>query len=191
MKFVNPKGDHHMRVTADKVTEPRLFITSDLHLGHKAIIQYCNRPFDFTEQGIEESDDFLLAQYRDTVKENDMVIFLGNLTFKKNHKGQKMTEIITKLPGRKVLIKGNHDWYKDSFYRKCGFLSVNRYLIFGDYFLCHFPVTGKADFNGRLMDEEYCKFVKATRGFIGDKTGFCTRIIHGHTHTRKPRLRSV
>ena len=36
MKFVNPKGDHHMRVTADKVTEPRLFITSDLHLGHKA-----------------------------------------------------------------------------------------------------------------------------------------------------------
>lgn len=185
MKFVNPKGDHHMRVTADKVTEPRLFITSDLHLGHKAIIQYCNRPFDFTEQGIEESDDFLLAQYRDTVKENDMVIFLGNLTFKKNHKGQKMTEIITKLPGRKVLIKGNHDWYKDSFYRKCGFLSVNRYLIFGDYFLCHFPVTGKADFNGRLMDEEYCKFVKATRGFIGDKTGFCTRIIHGHTNTQR------
>lgn len=185
MKFVNPKGDHHMRVTADKVTEPRLFITSDLHLGHKAIIQYCNRPFDFTEQGIEESDDFLLAQYRDTVKENDIVIFLGNLTFKKNHKGQKMTEIITKLPGRKVLIKGNHDWYKDSFYRKCGFLSVNRYLIFGDYFLCHFPVTGKADFNGRLMDEEYCKFVKATRGFIGDKTGFCTRIIHGHTNTQR------
>lgn len=100
-----------------------------------------------------------------------MVIFLGDLTFKKNHKGQKMTEIITMLPGRKVLIKGNHDWYKDSFYRKSGFLSVNRYLIFGDYFLCHFPVTGKADFNGRLMDEEYCKFVKATRGFIGEKTG--------------------
>ena len=110
-----------MRVTADKVTEPRLFITSDLHLGHKAIIQYCKRPFDFTDKGIEECDDFLLEQYRNTVNENDMVIFLGDLTFKKNHKGQKMTEIITKLPGRKVLIKGNHDWYKDSFYRKCGF----------------------------------------------------------------------
>lgn len=116
MKFVNPKGDHHMRVTADKVTEPRLFITSDLHLGHKAIIQYCNRPFDFTDKGIEECDDFLLEQYRNTINENDMVIFLGDLTFKKNHKGQKMTEIVTKLPGRKVLIKGNHDWYKDSFY---------------------------------------------------------------------------
>lgn len=173
-----------MRVTADKVTEPRLFITSDLHLGHKAIIQYCNRPFDFTDNGIEECDEFLLEQYRNTVNENDMVFFLGDLTFKKNHKGQKMTEIFTKLPGRKVLIKGNHDWYKDSFYRKCGFLSVNRYLIFGDYFLCHFPVTGKADFNGRLMDEEYCRFVKATRDFIGEKTGLCTRIIHGHTHTR-------
>lgn len=174
-----------MRVTADKVTEPHLFITSDLHLGHKAIIQYCNRPFDFTEQGIEECDDFLLEQYRNTVNENDMVIFLGDLTFKKNHKGQKMTEIFTKLPGRKVLIKGNHDWYKDSFYRKCGFLSVNRYLIFGNYFLCHFPVTGKPDYHGRLMDEEYCKFVKATCGFIGEKTGCCTRIIHGHTHTQR------
>lgn len=174
-----------MSTVQDRVDAPRLFITSDLHLGHKNIIQYCNRPFDFTEQGIEESDDFLLAQYRDTVKENDMVIFLGDLTFKKNHKGQKMTEIITKLPGRKVLIKVNHDWYKDSFYRKCGFLSVNRYLIFGDCFLCHFPVTGKADFNGILMDEEYCKFVKATRGFIGEKTGFYTRVIHGHTHTQR------
>lgn len=184
MKFVNPKGDHHMRVTADKVTEPRLFITSDLHLGHKAIIQYCNRPFDFTDKGIEECDDFLLEQYRNTVNENDMVIFLGDLTFKKNHKGQKMTEIFTKLPGRKVLIKGNHDWYKDSFYRKCGFLSVNRYLIFGNYFLCHFPVTGKPDYHGRLMDEEYCKFVKATCGFIGEKTDCCTVIIHGHTHTQ-------
>ena len=184
-KFQTLKGDQYMSTVQDRVDAPRLFITSDLHLGHKAIIQYCNRPFDFTDQGIEESDDFLLAQYRDTVKENDMVIFLGDLTFKKNHKGQKMTEIITKLPGRKVLIKGNHDWYRDSFYRKCVFLSVNRYLIFGDYFLCHFPVTGKADFNGRLMDEEYCKFVKATRGFIGDKTGFCTRIIHGHTHTQR------
>ena len=71
-----------MRVTDDKVTEPRLFITSDLHLGHKAIIQYCNRPFDFTDKGIEECDDFLLEQYRNTVNENDMVIFLGDLTFK-------------------------------------------------------------------------------------------------------------
>lgn len=184
-KFQSLKGDQYMSTVQNRVDAQRLFITSDLHLGHKNIIQYCNRPFDFTEQGIEESDDFLLAQYRDTVKENDMVIFLGDLTFKKNHKGQKMTEIITKLPGRKVLIKVNHDWYKDSFYRKCGFLSVNRYLIFGDYFLCHFPVTGKADFNGRLMDEEYCKFVKATRGLIGEKTGFCTRIIHGHPHTQR------
>ena len=78
-----------MRVTADKVTEPRLFITSDLHLGHKAIIQYCNRPFDFTDKGIEECDDFLLEQYRNTVNENDMVIFLGDLTFKKNHKADR------------------------------------------------------------------------------------------------------
>ncbi len=44
-----------MRVTADKVTEPRLFITSDLHLGHKAIIQYCNRPFDFTDKGAKST----------------------------------------------------------------------------------------------------------------------------------------
>lgn len=82
-KFQTLKGDQFMSTVQDRVDAPRLFITSDLHLGHKNIIQYCNRPFDFTEQGIEESDDFLLAQYRDTVKENDMVIFLGDLTFKR------------------------------------------------------------------------------------------------------------
>ena len=52
-KFQTLKGDQYMSTVQDRVDAPRLFITSDLHLGHKNIIQYCNRPFDFTEQGIE------------------------------------------------------------------------------------------------------------------------------------------
>lgn len=57
-KFQTLKGDLYMSTVHGRVDAPRLFITSDLHLGHKNIIQYCNRPFDFTEQVIEESDDF-------------------------------------------------------------------------------------------------------------------------------------
>lgn len=56
-----------------------LFATSDTHFNHVNIIKYCGRPFTPDEEGAEKCKAFLIERYRETVGENDIVIFLGDL----------------------------------------------------------------------------------------------------------------
>ena len=37
-----------------------LYVTSDLHLNHKNIIKYCGRPWDFSEEGLNEMNHALV-----------------------------------------------------------------------------------------------------------------------------------
>lgn len=77
------------------------YIISDLHLEHYNIIRYCNRPF----KSSEEMDSILVENWNNTVKEDDVVIFLGDLTI--NRAGFKRH--LRSLSGIKRLVKGNHD----------------------------------------------------------------------------------
>jgi len=38
-----------------------LYITSDLHLNHKNIIKYCNRPWEYSDKGLEEMNHILIS----------------------------------------------------------------------------------------------------------------------------------
>ena len=77
----------------------RVFITSDWHLGHKAICKY--RPgFDTREQ----HDQVLVDNYLSIIKRRDTVYFLGDICFT-----EESIQVIRDLPGHKILIMGNHD----------------------------------------------------------------------------------
>lgn len=78
----------------------RVFFISDLHLGHANIIKYEDRPF----KNVTEMDVELRRRWNETIGEDDLVIFVGDLCFYNNPK-----DILRDLHGRKVLIKGNHD----------------------------------------------------------------------------------
>ena len=106
------------------------YIWSDLHLRHENIIKYCNRPFET----IEQMDKTILDNWKKTIKNNDRLFNLGDVIF-----GDKETakRIIENLPGRKILIMGNHDrkhsinWFKD-----IGFEEVYPYpIIFNEWFI--------------------------------------------------------
>lgn len=79
------------------------FYISDIHEGHKNIIQYDKRPF-FT---ISEMNKTLIDNWNKKVSENDTVYILGDLSWSKNG-----VEFYQSLKGNKVLIKGNHDTSK-------------------------------------------------------------------------------
>jgi len=97
-----------------------IYFTSDWHLGHKNIIRFCNRPFS----SIEEMHKHLIMQFNRKVRPEDVTYFLGDMGF-----GDKalLREIMRRLNGTKILIKGNHDRWGDITYYNCGFSCVVDY----------------------------------------------------------------
>lgn len=79
-----------------------IYFTADLHLGHKNIIEYSNRPFHSTQ----EMDDCLINNWNNTINDSDEIYILGDLTF---YMPKKAVDLVHHLKGRKHLIAGNHD----------------------------------------------------------------------------------
>ena len=82
---------------------PRVFFTSDLHLHHKNIMRYCNRPFP----SVEEMDEAIINNWNKTVADEDTVYVLGDWVW--TFSIGKCAETLKKLKGKKYLILGNHD----------------------------------------------------------------------------------
>jgi calcineurin-like phosphoesterase family protein len=79
----------------------RVWMTSDLHFGHQNIISYCDRPFN----NVSEQNDSLLQLLR-KISENELVVFVGDMAMGNYEAG---VEVMRMLPGRKILVVGNHD----------------------------------------------------------------------------------
>lgn len=76
--------------------------TSDLHFGHKNVIQFDHRPFS----NVEEMDAFIMQCWNKRVQPDDIVYILGDLC----HRSEKEPSwYLKRLKGHKILIVGNHD----------------------------------------------------------------------------------
>lgn len=83
-----------------------IYFTSDLHLGHKNIIEYCNRPFDH----VHIMDQVIFDRINETVGVNDTLYILGDFCFK----GKSPAEYLSRIVCQDVhLILGNHDRRSD------------------------------------------------------------------------------
>ena len=82
--------------------EDLIFFTSDLHFGHKNILNFCKRPWETTE----EMDEALIANWNSVVPKGGIVFDLGDFAFAPN---SRWKEILSRLNGEHYLILGNHD----------------------------------------------------------------------------------
>lgn len=98
------------------------YIWSDTHFNHKNIIQYANRPFG----SVEEMNKAMIDAWKQTVRPKDTIIHLGDVGF---GPAQFFKELIPTLPGKKILILGNHDKGGIRFWRNAGFHEVYPYPI--------------------------------------------------------------
>lgn len=78
------------------------YFISDLHFGHVNCIAFDNRPFNT----IEEHDEYIIDKWNETVKSDDNVYILGDISW---HTVPKTIEIFKNLNGNKYLCIGNHD----------------------------------------------------------------------------------
>lgn len=110
-----------------------IYLTSDLHFGHKNIIKLTNRPFS----DVEKMNETLIKNWNNTIKPQDTIYILGDLCFKMTL--EESHKIIQRLNGKKILIRGNHDKQYDEglFQDICDYkeLKYNKQL----FILSHYP----------------------------------------------------
>jgi len=115
------------------------FVISDTHFGHTNSWEKFKlpngdplRPFTSTE----EMDETMVERWNAVVRPQDTVYHLGDVVINK-----KSLHHVKRLNGKKRLIRGNHDIFKDAEYREVGFESLYGVRVFVDQFiLSHIPL---------------------------------------------------
>lgn len=147
----------------------KTWITTDTHFNHKAMIIQKWRPEDYEAQ--------VIKNWCYLVAEQDMVIHLGDVILGRN---SDLKDILESLPGRKVLVRGNHDHESGDWYMRNGFVYACQGILYGGVWFSHAPAltlpTGaKLNVHGHLHDSdhhgtnipEHCKLLSLER------TGYC------------------
>jgi calcineurin-like phosphoesterase family protein len=75
------------------------YVIADPHFDHNNIIRLCERPFD----SIDEMNETVVDNCKALVGKHGILYILGDLAFR-NH-----GHWIDRLPGKKVMLFGNHD----------------------------------------------------------------------------------
>jgi len=107
------------------------YIISDTHFGHENIIKYCDRP--------ENHDALMMKNWWRTISLDDTILHLGDLTFK-----SRSDIAFGLLPGKKYLIKGNHDKKSNSWYESENF-RVIRPFVWNKIAFTHEPLDIDSD----------------------------------------------
>lgn len=152
-----------------------IWFTSDWHLAHGNIIEYCERPFDTVEQ----MDNEILKNTKAFVRPDDTLYLLGDIIWKDN---EHYREMIKSIDCHRVLISGNHDaswrfhkkgakvaekWVNEGVFEEV----LERKLIEIEgqsVLLCHFPYSTDS-----RHDTKYSAHLPDDKG---------AWLFHGHVH---------
>jgi calcineurin-like phosphoesterase family protein len=143
---------------------PSVFLVSDTHFGHAGVCRFTEadgvtkiRPWTDPD----EMDEEMIRRWNDRVRPTDKVYHLGDVVI-----NRRALSTLARLNGDKVLIRGNHDIFRDEEYREY-FRELRAYHVMNGMILSHIPVH------------------EASLGRFGVN-------IHGHLHTnRVKRARGV
>ena len=84
-----------------------VFFASDTHFKHRGILRYqANRKFDT----VEDMNEALISNWNEVVPVGATVIHAGDFAFASKNRIREFRE---RLNGKIILLKGNHDHFKD------------------------------------------------------------------------------
>lgn len=115
---------------------PSVWLTSDTHFGHAGVCRFLRedgtklRPWDDPEA----MDEAMIAAWNERVRPTDKVYHLGDVVI-----NRKALKTLSRLNGDKVLIRGNHDIFRDDEYREY-FRELRAYHVMNGMILSHIPV---------------------------------------------------
>lgn len=141
----------------------RIFFSSDTHYFHANIIKYCERPFST----VKEMNDYMINSWNSVISDDDVAFHVGDFSLSRSATSRDVADVIDRLKGKKILIRGNHDQYDDSFFLNAGFKVVVESINLGGVLLVHYP-----------LHEAFARKVKDSHW------GEVSHVIHGHTHKK-------
>jgi len=115
---------------------PSVFLVSDTHFGHAGVCRFTRndgtklRPWDDPA----EMDEAMVKAWNNRVKPTDKVYHLGDVVI-----NRKSLKTLARLNGDKVLIRGNHDIFRDTEYGEY-FRELRAYHVMNGMILSHIPV---------------------------------------------------
>ena len=116
---------------------PSVFLVSDTHFGHAGVCRFTRndgvtklRPWTDPD----EMDEFMIKAWNDRVCPTDKVYHLGDVVI-----NRRALPTLARLNGDKVLIRGNHDIFRDDEYRQY-FRELRAYHVMNGMILSHIPI---------------------------------------------------
>lgn len=143
---------------------PSVFLVSDTHFGHMGVCKFTRndgvtklRPWD----NADEMDEEMVKRWNDRVRPNDKVYHLGDVVI-----NRKALKIMHRLNGDKVLIRGNHDIFRDDEYRE-HFRELRAYHVMNGMILSHIPLHSESlgRFGTNIHGHLHANRVRKPRGF--------------------------
>jgi len=130
----------------------KTWVIGDTHFFHHNIKFYTHRPDYFNE--------LIVYNWVRLVGSQDYIIHLGDVGF---GRFDRMKHVFDRLPGQKILVRGNHDRWTKRKYRELGFIDIVDDIKLGMFghtvLMTHRPVD-----------------------YIDDWAGIIN--VHGHIHNR-------
>ena len=143
---------------------PSVFLVSDTHFGHAGVCRFTRddgvtklRPWTDPD----EMDEEMVKRWNETVKPSDKVYHLGDVVI-----NRKALSIMHRLNGDKVLIRGNHDIFRDDEYRQ-HFRELRAYHVMNGMILSHITVHEESlgRFGVNIHGHLHANRVKKHRGY--------------------------
>lgn len=124
-----------------------VWFTSDLHFGHKNIHKF--REDVYSEEGNRAK---IITHWNKLVNKRDDVYVLGDAAF-----SMDTLQEFSSLPGRKFLVRGNHDEFADVAYYP-HFENIYGLKRYKEFWLSHAPIhpaelRGKVNLHGHVHYE--------------------------------------
>jgi calcineurin-like phosphoesterase family protein len=120
---------------------PSVFLVSDTHFGHAGVCRFTRndgvtklRPWTDPD----EMDEAMVRAWNDRVRPNDKVYHLGDVVI-----NRRALKTLARLNGDKVLIRGNHDIFRDDEYREY-FRELRAYHVMNGMILSHIPIHSES-----------------------------------------------
>jgi calcineurin-like phosphoesterase family protein len=149
---------------------PATFLVSDTHFGHAGVCRFTHpddpevklRPWSDPD----EMDEEMVRRWNERVRPTDKVYHLGDVVI-----NRRALRTLHRLNGDKVLIRGNHDIFRDEEYRTY-FRELRAYHVLNGMILSHIPVheASLGRFGVNIHGHLHASRVKRARG-VDAKTG--------------------